>query len=390
MIKASGARADNTINSMKHVCFISSAFSRDDALIVIRQGRSLVSSGFQVTYLLCDDLTDEVVNGINYVSTGRRAKNGIDRLINNPKRLKEKLKTINADIYQVSSPETFRVGFWLKRQGKKVIFNLREWYPTYYSSHFNNKWARRIVQTIIEMYLRYGFKKFDAVINCMLTKSDFIRNHYPCRLIEDVTNYPVVNHDFSLSYEEYSSRKPVICYFGMIYPNSCQEEMLEALIDFPDVTYLLAGLFMYDSQKNTLMQKEAWKQVSFINGFKREELPDILNQSVIANVVRDFSKTASPNGSLAVLKIFESMEAGLPVILPAVPLYESIMEKYNCGVCVRPHSVEDFKSAITYLLTHKKEAYEMGQNGRRAVLQEFSWDSQYEKYLSVINKTIKI
>ena len=32
----------------------------------------------------------------------------------------------------------------------------------------------------------------------------------------------------------------------------------------------------------------------------------------------------------------------------------------------------------------KKEAYEMGQNGRKAVIEEFSWDSQAIGYLNVI------
>ena len=133
------------------------------------------------------------------------------------------------------------------------------------------------------------------------------------------------------------------------------------------------------------MQKAAWKQVDFIDGFKREELPDIINQAVIGNVVRDFSKTGTPNGSSAVIKIYETMEAGIPVILSKVPLYEKMVEKYHCGICVYPHSVEEFKLAIAYLLTHKREAYEMGQNGRKAVIQEYSWDSQFKKYLSVIN-----
>jgi glycosyltransferase involved in cell wall biosynthesis len=69
-----------------------------------------------------------------------------------------------------------------------------------------------------------------------------------------------------------------------------------------------------------------------------------------------------------------------------VPLYEKMVEKYHCGICVEPHSVEDFKNAIEYLLTHKKEAYEMGQNGRRAVIEEFSWDSLEKSYVGVFDK----
>ena len=373
---------------MKHICFIASAFGRDDSLIVIRQGRSLAASGFKVTYLLCDDQPNEYKNGIYYISTGIKPKTKKDRIKSNPKRIKELLVTINADIYQISEPELFRIGFWLKRKGKKVIFNLREWYPLYYSRKFKNKYVQKVVCHVVERYFRFAVKKFDALVNCMINKSEDVRKLFSCEIIEDVSNYPLINHGFSLSFEEYCSRKPVICYFGSIYSNSCQEELLDALSAFSGVTYLLAGVFYQDWYKQRLMQKPAWKQVEFINGFKREELPSIINRSVIGNVVRDFSKTGSPNGSTAVIKIYETMEAGVPVILSKVPLYEKMVEKYHCGICINPHSVEDFKVAIGYLLTHKREAYEMGQNGRKAVLEEYSWDSQYKKYLGVIEKLL--
>ena len=373
---------------MKHICFIASAFGRDDSLIVIRQGRSLASSGYKVTYVLCDDQPNEYKNGIYYVSTGIKSQTKKERIKSNPKRVKELLKKIDADVYQISELEMFKVGFWLKRKDKTVIFNLREWYPLYYSCKFKNKWTQKAICYVVERYLNNSAKKFDAVINCMINKSDDVKKLLSCGINEDVSNYPLINHDFSLNFEEYCLREPVICYFGSIYTNSCQEEMLDALEDFPDVTYLLAGVFYHDEYKQKLMQKPAWKHVEFINGFKREELPSIINRSVIGNVVRDFSKTGSPNGSSAVIKIFETMEAGVPVILSKVPLYEKMVEKYHCGICVNPHNVEDFKEAIRYLLTHKKEAYEMGQNGRRAVLEEYSWDSQYKKYLGVIEKLL--
>ena len=374
---------------MKHICFITSAFGRDDSLMVMRQGRSLAASGFQVTYLVCDDQPETVYKGIHYVSTGYKPKSKKDRLKNNPRIIKEKLAEIEADVYQISEPELFRVGFWLKRKGKTVIYNMREWYPGYYSRKYKNNLAKKIVLYFTEKYLKYAVKRFDAVVSCLVDKSEYIRKHLPCKIFEDVTNYPLVDHEFSLSFDEYCLRKPIVCYFGSIYTNSCQEEILEALADFPEVTYLLAGVFYQDSYKEKLMQKATWKQVDFINGFKREELPSIINQAVIGNVVRDFSKTGSPNGSSSVIKIYETMEAGVPVILSKVPLYEKMVEKYHCGICINPHSVEDFKSAIGYLLTHKQEAYEMGQNGRKAVLEEYSWDSQYKKYLGVIEKLIK-
>ena len=134
------------------------------------------------------------------------------------------------------------------------------------------------------------------------------------------------------------------------------------------------------------MAMPGWSQVEFINGFDRKDLPNIINRSVIGNVLRDFTKTETPEGSYSIIKIFETMEAAVPIIIPRIKLYEEMINKYHCGICVDPYSVEEVKSAIKYLLENKQEAYQMGQNGRKAVIEEFSWNSQYKSYHQVLRQ----
>ena len=74
---------------------------------------------------------------------------------------------------------------------------------------------------------------------------DYIKKVMHCINFVDTANFPVVNNDFSLSFEDYCKRENVISYFGSIYSISCQEVFIEAIKDIPDVKYLLAGVF-YD------------------------------------------------------------------------------------------------------------------------------------------------
>ena len=370
----------------KHVCFLNSGFNREDALIVYRQGRSLFEAGYKVSYTLRDGKPDEVKNGIQMICVGQKPSSTKDRIITNRKGFRTFLKNFTADIYQISEPEMLGIGLWLKRQGKNVIFNLREWYPDYYARKVGNKFLQRFITWACERYFNYIAKKYDAVFNCMPELREYIEKVMPCKNFADTANFPVVNKDFSLSFEEYCSREDVISYFGSIYNISCQEEFLEVLESFPNAKYLLAGVFYDENYKQRVMAKPAWKRTTFINGFTREQLSGIINSSVIGHVVKDFDKTETPQGSYSIIKIFETMEAAVPVILAKVPLYEQMVKKYHCGICVQPHSVEDWRNAIGYLLSHKQEAYEMGQNGRRAVIEEFSWDSQEKNYLSIISK----
>lgn len=372
-----------------HVCFVTSAFGRSDSLIVIRQANTLVSLGYKVSYILCDELSNEMKNGIEMLSVGKSEKTLFGRIFRNNKRLRRFLIDKPADVYQISEPELLPLGFHLKRKGYKVVFNLREWYPDYYARKFKKTRMQKLVNKIVEGYFHRVAKKYDGIFNCMPEMHDYIYKVMPCRNFADVANFPVVNKDFCLSFEEYCKREPIISYFGSIYSISCQPEFLSAIEPIPNIKYLLAGVFYQDSYKEKVMSHPAWPKVEFINGFAREELSGIINRSIMGNVMKDFSKTETPEGSYSIIKIFETMEAAVPVILAKVPLYEQMVEKYHCGICVDPHDVEGIRNAVTYLLNNKKEAYEMGQNGRRAVIEEFSWDSQAKNYLAIMEKLCK-
>lgn len=387
---------------MKHICFITQSFNRQDSLIVQRQGRSLVKAGYKVSYVLCDGLDPEVKYGIQMqsidvhfkgilykISSIHRYLLKLYKYFECSKRLKEFLLKFDADVYQINDFEQLPIGFYLKRNGKTVVYDLREYYPDFRSRKLPIHFLRKYTFNKIEKYLTKVGRSFDGIFNCMPELHDYILNVMPCKQFEDVANFPVVNKDFALSFDDYLTRENIISYFGTIYHISCQDEFLDAINDIPNIKYKLAGKWAIPTDYERIKKHPAWNKVEFINGFKIEELPSIINSSIIGNVMKDFSLTETPEGSYSIIKIFETMEAAVPVILSKVPLYEKMVEKYHCGICVNPRNPQEIKEAIEYLLTHKREAYEMGQNGRRAVLEEFSWDSQWNNYIKVIEELTK-
>lgn len=367
----------------KHICFLSDSFGRDDALIVHRQGKSLVDAGYRVSFVVGDTKSPETKNGIEIIPVGYSFQGIKDRWINASKIFKNFVKNFKADAYMVTDPELIPVGLYLKKHGAKVTFNIREYYPDYFGRKIKSKIYYFFVSRFVRAYFKYASQRFDAIFNCMPEMEEQIREEMPCDHFENVANFPIVNKDFSLTFEDYCKRDNVVSYFGTIYGISCQEEFLQALERIPDMTYLLAGVCSKESL-DKYMSYPGWKQVKFINGFTREELPSIINDSIMGNVMKDFSLTETPDGSYSIIKIFETMEAAVPVILAKVSLYESLVQKYHCGICVDPRNIDEIVAAINFLKENKKEAYEMGQNGRKAVIEEFSWDSQAIGYLNVI------
>lgn len=372
----------------KHICFLSDGFGREDSLIIYRQGKSLVDAGYKVSFISGDTLPPETKLGIEIIPVGYDFKTNKERWRNAVRIFKVFLENYDADVFMITDPELLPLGFHLKKKGYKVTFNTREYYPDYFARKRNSKVFYAVVSRLVKAYLRKVAKKYDAIFSCMPEMETQIRAEMPCKYFENVANFPVVNKDFNLSFDEYSKRSNVVSYFGSIYDISCQEEFLQAIEYFPDMTYLLAGVCPKESL-DRYKKHPGWKQVKFINGFTHSELPQIINSSIMGNVMKDFSLTETPEGSYSIIKIFETMEAAVPVILPKVSLYEEMVKKYNCGICVNPRNVEEIKFAIKYLKENKMEAYKMGQNGRRAVIEEFSWDSQAVGYVNIINLLTK-
>jgi glycosyltransferase involved in cell wall biosynthesis len=80
-------------------------------------------------------------------------------------------------------------------------------------------------------------------------------------------------------------------------------------------------------------------------------------------------------------KMFEYMAMGLPVIVSDFPLYRSIVEKENCGICVDPDSPEEIADAVQRLLDNPEQAKEMGMRGRAATQKKHNWENEQGKLL---------
>ena len=366
-----------------HICYLTGLYSRKDPLIFDRQGMALAMAGYKVTIVVCDLEPNETIDGIELISCNYKPCSRIERMLNTKKFLYRKALMINADVYQISDPELLSLGVKLKHKGYKVVFNLREFYPgIIHDKAYLPKIARNVIAVLMEKYLKSSLKKYNAVFTVTDDTDNRlekwgIKNHYV------IKNFPVVSSRFTLSKEEYLSRKNVLGYIGTVYWISCQKEVLKALAELPDIKYYVAGV-IEEGYVDVLETFPNWKNVDFAGPFKKEEISTVFSKMTISNTLRDFSRTGSPNGSFGVLKIFESMEAGLPVLLSDVKCYREIVEKYNCGICVDPHNSQQIKEAIQYLVENKEMAYQMGQNGRRAVLEEYNWESQAKLYIEVL------
>ena len=81
-------------------------------------------------------------------------------------------------------------------------------------------------------------------------------------------------------------------------------------------------------------------------------------------------------------KLWESMNAGLPVVSSNFPVLKAIVEGYHFGRTCNPEDPEDIASAINWVLSDKKRYDEMRQNALEAA-KIFNWENESKKLLEV-------
>ncbi len=370
---------------MKHFCFLTGVYSRRDPLMVERQGWSLVKVGFKVSYVVCDDNPDEEYDGIFIVSTGFKSRGRIQRFMYSKKFLYRKAIEIDADIYQISDPELISLGRKLKNKGKHVIFNIREYYPDLI---LKKQYMPKLIRIVMSKYYAWSMNRYlndyEAVFTITTELVDLLKVKHGIKRVYLLPNYPIPDFSYHLDKEDYLRRSNTLFYEGSIYAVSRQENVFDALSQIDELNYLLVGKI--EQGYENIKEHPYWKKVHFQDGFQKEELKGFFAIATISNTLRDFGKL---DGSLGVIKLFESMEAALPVLVSDVPLYRKLIDKYDCGICVDPNNENAIKSALVFLVENKERAYQMGQNGRKAVLEEFNWPKQAVGYLNIINKILK-
>lgn len=81
--------------------------------------------------------------------------------------------------------------------------------------------------------------------------------------------------------------------------------------------------------------------------------------------------------------LFEYMSCSVPVVGSNLPPIERFLTDYNSGILVDPTKPEDIAKALYILLSDPRLCQEMGENGLKAVKEEYNWGRMEEKLLRI-------
>ena len=365
----------------------------DDVRILRKECRTLQYSGlYEVTYVTSDkngETTEDVLYGVNLkIIHINKNLSRVKRIKEYYSRLKKELINIDADIYHIHEPILLPMISFLKKNNKKVIYDKHEDTVKDLSDFAAkyNKIIGKLLGCAIGIYERKMIDKADGFI---FVTPQFAVHTKKERREMLIPNYPQKSETVrAVSLKEYKSRANIVCFAGGISDTWSQINILNALDIIDDVQYYLAGRCTNDYMGR--MEKErGWQKVLYYGLISFDEVKNMIYLKARIGLALLGYVLSDKRGTLGNTKIYEFMQAGLPVICTDFNLWRDIVEKYNCGILVNPDNIEEIKEAIEYLLSNEEEAYRMGQNGKMAIEKEYNWEKSSRSLLHLYENILQ-
>ena len=358
---------------MANIFHITSVHQRYDTRIFKKECISLAQAGHTVFLIVCDGLGDEIIEGVNIVDIGIDNQMGrLKRFLLLPKAiLQYLLKRQDIDYVHFHDPELIFVGKKLAKRGFKVIYDVHEYVPRQIMTKpYLPKITRKIIAWLVNMIEMTIAKRLFAIVS--VTDELVERFKSVNKNVFLLRNYPVVSSFQNIDFE--AKKMSFIYAGGITFIRGALEMAQASTISGLEITCfgpieknLEKDLIKYDK----LILKGKIPQESVFDEYRRSSVGLITLHKIPNHMV------SSPN------KLFEYMVSGMAVIASDIPFWKEMVEAEKCGICVDPYNVNEIAQAMIYMKEHPEETRQMGMNGRKAVLEKYSWESEVKTLLSI-------
>jgi len=191
--------------------------------------------------------------------------------------------------------------------------------------------------------------------------------------------------DLEKIYPQLKNRKAIL-YFGRIHPKKGLDILARAFgiiaRDRDDICLIIAGPDENGHQKEVekiLKEEKALQKVIFTGSLTGRERLTVLGGADLF-VLSSYSEGFS-------MAVLEAMTCRLPVVITHQCNFPEVA-KHKAGFVINPDKKE-LVLALNNLLKDPFLCKEMGKNGRRLILREFTWDKIADQMIDLYKKVLK-
>lgn len=180
--------------------------------------------------------------------------------------------------------------------------------------------------------------------------------------------------------------KFLVSYIGTMGMAHGLESVVEAAArlqnSMPNILFLFLGEGAEKEKIISRVRERGLTNIRFVSQQPRENIPAYICASDVCLVPLRRSELFN---TVLPTKMLEFMSCARPVIVGVDGLARNIVEQAQAGICVEPENPSDLAKAITRLAANPALCEELGRNGRRHILQNFTRRRTAEDYLRILS-----
>jgi colanic acid biosynthesis glycosyl transferase WcaI len=183
----------------------------------------------------------------------------------------------------------------------------------------------------------------------------------------------------------------LICYIGTMGMAHGLETLVAAAKElqsmFPVATFLLIGEGAEKQHIVDLSAAQGLTNIQFLGQQPREKIPAFVSAADVCLVMlkkTELFKTVIPT------KLLEYMACQRPVLVAVDGQARKIVEDARAGVFVPPENSQALARAIRDLAGNPEQRKQMGESGRRYILEKLSREQTAQDYIAVLERLLAL
>jgi glycosyltransferase involved in cell wall biosynthesis len=174
-----------------------------------------------------------------------------------------------------------------------------------------------------------------------------------------------------------------IFYAGVIHKSRGLEYLIKAIADITDVELTIAGTGP-DKESLENLSSNVKAHIRYIGPIPYEKVTE---RSIESDLLFAFYDPSIPNNKYASPnKLFEAMMCGKPIIMNSGIAASEIVIEEKCGLIVPYGDINAIREAITKIKNYPDIGIKLGENGRKAYEEKYSWKIMEHRLIDTYKK----